>query len=102
MPSNRRESGAMTKLMAFLSGATILHVLYLAVFFLVQRHLMYPGQRVQLITDVPSVPGLMRKTLHTSAGDEEVVYLLPLVSTPTSTVSAVIFAHGNGRSWMNG
>src|SRR5262245_21841387 len=87
----------MTKLMAFLSGATILYVLYLAIFFIVQRHLMYPGPRMQLITEIPSVPELTRKTVHTSAGDEEVLYLPPLVSTPTSTVSAVIFAHGNGE-----
>lgn len=86
----------LTATLSKLAGMlAVVYVLYLAVLFLMQRQMIYPGAARVLDRDVddPLPTGAVRHWISTSEGNVESWFFPPASQKPAP---AVIVAHGNG------
>ena len=85
--------------MALLKIAVIVYLAYTALFFLMQRRLLFPGAYMRLASDgaVDSVGGLEKLWFPTSGGRVEAWYLPVPSGNGTAPHPAVIFTHGNAE-----
>ncbi len=82
----------------------LLYLAYLALLFVLQRSILFPGSRIAVDTRPPVVPDMEVMLLPTSAGTAEALFLPATGATPGQRQPAMIFAHGNGEvtdSWTS-
>jgi hypothetical protein len=74
-----------------------LYCSYLAVLFISQRNLFYPGVQIRVPAEPPVTSGLERLLLDNHTGSVEALFL-PAISTPSGQRQPVlVFGHGNGE-----
>ncbi len=85
--------------MSLIKIAVIVYLGYSALFFIMQRRLLYPGAHMRLGSNgtVDSVEGLEKLWLPTSGGRVEAWYLPVRSDNGTAPYPAVIFSHGNAE-----
>ena len=85
--------------MSLITIAVIVYLGYTALFFLMQRRLLFPGAYMRVAADGPidSVGGFEKLWLPTSGGRVEAWYLPVQSANGTAPHPAVIFTHGNAE-----
>lgn len=74
---------------------TLLYVSYCAILFLMQRHIMFPYEMIELPGETKNIPGLEKIFLGTEQGKTEAWFFPPRIGkAPCPTI---IFAHGNAE-----
>ena len=79
-----------------LLGCFLVYVVYCCSLYLLQRHITFPGARIQA-PPVEAVEGVERIWLETGFGKVEAWYLLADRLSDGRSTPAVIFAHGNAE-----
>ncbi len=94
--NQRRSTGRL--LSRLFSIVLIAYAVYAGLLFVAQRHLLFPGQHLEPVSDVTaSFPRLERYWLTVSDGRVEAWYLPPRRWSDTVPGPALIFTHGNGE-----
>lgn len=74
-----------------------LYLVWLAVVFLTQRALVFPGQALPVSGASAPGPGVERWWLEVAGGEVEAWYHAPSGGASDACAPAVVFAHGNGE-----
>ncbi len=92
-------SSLTKRAMSLIKIALVVYLGYMALFFLMQRRLLFPGAYMSLGSDGPieSVEGIEKLWFPTSGGRVEAWYLPVQSDSGTTPYPAVIFTHGNAE-----
>jgi len=95
----------LRRIAIFIAGfATLAYVAWLALLYVGQSSMLYPGTRTVVGAEPPQAEGLEVVRLTSSAGSTEALFLAPTGRTATR-YPAMIFTHGNGEVtdfWVHG
>ena len=77
------------------------YLAYVALFYLAQRHILFPGQHLPAVSTVLIQSGVESIWLETTQGKVEMWYLAPMGASPDQAspdqIPTLIMAHGNGE-----